>query len=118
MAFATPKTAADILGKSVHIILSHLNYSGRLVAHNDFRGEIESVCATAIIVALQDRKVCYLKPDFRILGDSAESDFEVHVGCIGVGYMNDLTRCIYHRRETRRAWWTRSRSHDKFIPIV
>lgn len=118
MAFVAPNSSADILGKSVRIMLSHLNYEGRLVARYEFDGEIESADDATIAVALQDAKVCQLRPDFRIFGESAERDFEVHVGCIGVGHVYDLRKCIYHRREARRSRWVRSRRWDEFIPIV
>src|SRR4051794_16487860 len=99
----------EILGRTVRILLSHLTYDGRLTETFDFFGKIETVNETSIDVILSDGKRCLLRPDLRIFTRSSESDFEVHVGCVGVGYIYDLRRCLYQRREIRRSRWRKSK---------
>lgn len=86
----------ELIGKSVHISLTHLHYDGRLAAHYELYGRVTRIDDTAIIVRLSDSQgECRLRPDARIFSESTDADLQVSVGCVGVAYQNDLTRCLY-----------------------
>ena len=94
--FSTSFSLAEVIGKSVHISLTHLHYDGRLAARYELYGHITRIDDSGIIVRLSgSEEECRLRRDPRIFNRSGDADFDVRVGSIGVPYRNDLTRCVY-----------------------
>lgn len=91
-----PPSLEELIGKSVHISLTHLFYDGRLAGQYELYGQITRIDESAIIVRLSgSQEECRLRRDVRIFRESKDADFHVFAGSVGVGYRNDLTRCLY-----------------------
>jgi len=105
-----PTSFEEILGKAVHISLSHLSYSGELLFDGHLAGLVSQIAENRIIVSLADSKgECHLRRDLRIFESSTVGGYNVYVGCVGTASLRDLTKCIYARKGGRRA--------SKFIAI-
>lgn len=92
----TPLSLQELIGKSVHISLTHLHYDGRLAARYELYGDITRVDNSAIVVRLSGlEEECRLRPDLRIFNESKDADLQVSVGSVGIAYRNDLIRCLY-----------------------
>ena len=86
----------ELIGKSVHISLTHLHYDGRLAARYELYGHIARTDDSAIVVRLSGtHEECRLRADPRIFSQSKDADLHVSVGSVGIAYRNDLTRCLY-----------------------
>lgn len=88
----------ELIGKSVHISLTHLHYDGRVAAQYELHGQIARIDEAAIVVRLAGSgEECRLPRDIRIFEESTDADLHVSVGSVGIAYRNDLTRCLYPR---------------------
>jgi hypothetical protein len=91
-----PLSLPELIGKSVHISLTHLHYDGRLAAQYELYGHIIRIDESAIVVGLSgSQEECRLRPDPRIFNESIDAELQVSVGSVGIAHRNDLTGCLY-----------------------